>query len=179
MLSTHDTKRLITSLAGENLDGKTKKEMEKTYIPKEKMFDARFKVKVASLLQYTLCGVPCVYYGDEIGMQGSIDPLNRRTYPWGSEDNELLSWYKFLGEFRTTISACANGEYRELFASDGVFVFIRRDDDSEILVATNVGDGKYVLNFDGVLYDFIKAKSYSNEFLIDGKSVAVLIKKAD
>lgn len=177
ILSTHDTKRLITSLAGENLDGKTKKVMEKTFISEEKMRDARVRVKIASLLQYTLCGVPCVYYGDEIGMQGYIDPLNRRTYPWGNEDDELLSWYKFLGQLRSEISAFSNGEYEELFASGGAFVYARRDDKSEILVATNIGDGEYVINFEGKLYDYITKKSYTEEFSLKGNSIAVLIKK--
>lgn len=176
ILSTHDTKRLITALNGVDMEGKSKREMENTFIPDIEMNNARFNVKIASLLQYTLCGVPCVYYGDEIAMQGYIDPLNRRTYPWGNEDEEMLNWYKKIGKIRRFYSAFDSGEFEELFSSDGAFVFVRKDDESELLVATNVGDGEFVLNFDGKLLDLISGNEYSEEFLLSKKSCAVLVK---
>ena len=49
---------------------------------------------MAALWQMTYPGVPCIYYGDEIGMQGFKDPTNRRPYPWGGGDPELLATYK-------------------------------------------------------------------------------------
>ena len=55
---------------------------------------------MASFLQFTLPGAPTVYYGDEVGMEGYADPFNRRTYPWGREDEELLAHYRRLGQLR-------------------------------------------------------------------------------
>ena len=56
--------------------------------------------KLAALILYALPGMPCIYYGDEAGLQGCTDPFNRGTYPWGKEDAELLAWYRALGEMR-------------------------------------------------------------------------------
>ena len=45
----------------------------------------------------TFVGVPCIYYGDEVGMQGGSDPFNRGTYPWRAIDPDLRQWYTDLG----------------------------------------------------------------------------------
>ena len=55
---------------------------------------------IASAIQFFLPGVPCVYYGDEIGMQGFEDPINRRPFTWDNIDDEILSHYKYLGKLR-------------------------------------------------------------------------------
>ena len=177
ILSTHDTARLITVLFGENMEGKSKDEMSKTFIPENKVADAKNLVKIASLLQFTLCGVPSVYYGDEIGMQGYIDPLNRRCYDWNNQDKELLEWYKFLGKLRAEYSALKNGEFEEIFANSGVYVFSRKNSESELLVAINCGNESTSLYFDGVLTDLVSNLDYVNEFELFSKAFAVLVKK--
>ena len=59
----------------------------------------------AALLLFCFPGSPTVYYGDEAGMEGFEDPFNRRTYPWGREDGELLEWYTALGKARRALPA--------------------------------------------------------------------------
>ena len=54
-------------------------------------------LKLAATLQYTLVGLPSLYYGDEAGLTGGSDPFCRGCYPWGNENSELLSFYKKLG----------------------------------------------------------------------------------
>ncbi len=176
LLSTHDTARLITVLSGIEPHGATKKQLAETFIPEDKIEEAKFKLKCASLLQFTLCGVPSIYYGDEIGMQGYADPLNRRTYPWGKEDNELLSWYKFLGELRAEYSAFTEGDFIEVFATEGVYVFKRADNNSEVLIAINVSEKEYQFQFDSVLTELITKKENLNFYNLIPKSCAVLIK---
>jgi glycosidase len=111
LLSTHDTVRLLSAVSGINVYGKTKEEQELAYIPETEYKGAVERLKTAVLLQYTLPGVPSVYYGDEVGMQGFIDPLNRRCYPWGKENKEILEYYKKLGQIRSSFSAFESGEY--------------------------------------------------------------------
>lgn len=176
ILSTHDTPRLITELCGKDMTGKSKAEMSKTQIPVEELEKAKQKVKIASLLQFTLCGVPCVYYGDEIGMQGYKDPLNRKTYPWGKEDKELLSWYKFLGGLRKDYSAFQKGELIELYADCGAYAFKRYDEDSELLIAVNLGKGALDLEFNGVLTDLITNNKYKNKAVIENGEFLILVK---
>ena len=176
ILSTHDTMRLITAVAGKDLSGASKKEMSVTSISKDDLPKAKLMVKVASLLQYTLCGVPCIYYGDETGMQGYIDPLNRRCYPWGSEDDELVSWYEFLGRLRKEYSALKNGSYETLYSAKGAIVFKRFDDDSELLVAVNVGDKDLCLEYDGTLINLIDNTEQANGFMLEKGAVSVMVK---
>ena len=57
-------------------------------------------LRLAAAVTYCLSGVPCVYYGEEAGMQGYEDPFNRKCYPWGSEDNDLIAYFQKLGEIR-------------------------------------------------------------------------------
>ena len=90
-IGTHDTPRALTRL-----------------LASSSLETARRRLMLCAALQYTLPGNPCVYYGDEAGLQGAKDPFNRACYPWGREDEELLARYRALGELRT--------RHREVFA---------------------------------------------------------------
>lgn len=176
MLSTHDTCRLITNLSGEDMTGKSKTQMAKTFISgRKKLKDAQFMVKAASLIQYTVCGVPSLYYGDEIGLQGYIDPLNRRTYPWGKENKELLSWFEFLGTIRATYSAFSHGDFIEIYKNRGVYVYQRADANSELMIAINLNDSAFDIKFKGDLKDLISNGTYKNKMKIKPRSLALLV----
>ncbi len=96
LIGTHDTVRIINELA-EVKTPKTKQEkLDFTLSEKEREKGIK-RVKMASAMQFFLPGIPTVYYGDEIGMEGFEDPINRRPYAWGNENLELLEHYKYLG----------------------------------------------------------------------------------
>ena len=175
ILSTHDTCRLITVLGGEDCTGKSKKQMSQTYIPERELYNVKNMVKIASLLQFTLCGVPSIYYGDETGMQGYVDPLNRRTYPWDNQDEELISWYKFLGKLRAEYSVFADGDYFEIYAQSGALIFKRVDNNCEVLVCINLGKTPLSIEFEGKLLDLVTNNSYSNILELYSNNFAVLI----
>ena len=80
---------------------------------------------MASFLQFTLPGAPTVYYGDEVGMEGYADPFNRRTYPWGREDEELLAHYRRLGQLRRDNPAMRGTAISFFTAADGRLGFAR------------------------------------------------------
>lgn len=174
VLSTHDTYRLLTAVGGEDADGLSKAQMSEMTIPENQLSQAKFKQKVASLLQYTLIGVPCIYYGDEIAMQGYADPLNRRCYPWGKEDREMLSWYKTLADLRCSFDAFNSTEFSEIISNNGVFVFKRVGEQSEVLVAINLNGEDCDLRFDGVLKDFISKDIYDGSVTLTKNTIMVL-----
>lgn len=79
----------LTVLGGEPLNGRDREWQSKTKLSQEQRSKGLALLKLASLMQYTLPGIPCVYYGDEAGMEGYRDPFNRVCFPWGHED---ASW---------------------------------------------------------------------------------------
>ena len=102
-VSTHDIERAINRLGGEYCDDKSKDWMAEKYLTDEQYAHGKNLLKVAMALQFFLPGVPSIYYGDEAGLQGYKDPFNRRCYPWGHEDKELIAYVSELSRVRKSI----------------------------------------------------------------------------
>lgn len=160
LLDTHDTARLI-SVLGDSGDTSTRDKRAVAKISDTE--HTRKLVKLAAVLQYTLPGVPCLYYGDEAGLEGFEDPFNRRCYPWKQEDKNYLRMYKKLGAMRTRDRAVfADGGYVPLACCDGVFAFSRKNESGEITVIANRGERPYVFNTEGEDYtDLITLKPFT------------------
>ena len=128
LLGTHDTERIINALAAPPMGDLDNDALALISMTEDEKARGRELVMLASVLQFTLPGIPCIYYGDEIGMEGYRDPFNRRPYPWGREDTGLLAHYRKLSAIRRSHAVFADGETKILCAEDGVFVFERRID---------------------------------------------------
>lgn len=89
-ISTHDTERAITALAGESCEGKDRYWQSGRRLSPERYEHGRRLVCLAYALLFTLPGIPSVYYGDEIGMQGYKDPFNRAYFDWGSTEAHII-----------------------------------------------------------------------------------------
>lgn len=94
-------------------------------------------LKCAAAIQYTLPGVPSVYYGDEAGMQGYKDPLNRGCYPWGDENTVLLDFYRELGRIRTENDVFKKGRFAPVSSMLGCIAYRRYDENGDIMVIVN------------------------------------------
>ena len=173
ILSTHDTFRLLSALSNVDVNGMTKEEQSKITIDGENFDIAKFRVKVASLLQYTLCGVPSLYYGDEIGMQGFVDPLNRRCFDWENGDSDLSSWYKFLGKIRKEYSCLKDGDFELVYSSQGTFIY-KRLGEKELLIAVNLSSDQLFLDYNGTMIDIISNKEFVNEIQLDSNTIMLL-----
>ena len=159
-LSTHDTIRAINALSGVAVPFGRENQANRPLTRDEYRVGIE-RLKLASVIEYTLPGIPSIFYGDEAGVTGWQDPLNRVTFPWGREDNDLLGYYKALGRIRK--------EYRDIFTGsiefldiDGLLAYKRTKDSQSIIVlinntgvdkrcdirGVNLLDNK---NFDGVL----------------------------
>lgn len=139
LLGSHDTARAITVLSGVNAPY-TKRERA-DFMLSQKQYDlAKQRLMLASVLQYALPGVPCVFYGDEAGKQGFEDPLNRGTYPWGGEDTELVAHYKKLGDFRQKYKDILMGE-THFVGDDSLLIFERASSSGTLRVESN---GKWI-----------------------------------
>ncbi|MCL6615617.1 MAG: S-layer homology domain-containing protein, partial [Anoxybacillus ayderensis] len=112
------------------------------------------RLKLAAILQMGYPGAPTIYYGDEAGVTGSKDPDDRRTYPWGHEDQQLISHYKKVGSIRMQHKELlAHGNIETVYAKGDVYVFARQYGNEVALIAVNRGDvNKTVeLNVDGLI----------------------------
>ena len=116
LLGTHDTPRILTALV-DDFDG-SREEKAKRRLSRNQMEVAHERLLMASFLQYMLPGCPSIYYGDEVLMEGYRDPFNRRPYPWGREDVELLEHYTRLGQLRRSCDALRLGDIRFTVAGD-------------------------------------------------------------
>lgn len=137
-IGTHDTERALTMLAGEPLRGHGRKWQSTAHLTKDRRAHGLRLLRLAALMQYTLPGVPCVYYGDEAGMEGYRDPFNRGTYPWGNEDRELLGWYRQLGKLRKKYrKILAEGDFSPLHAGNSCMAYLRSSAAGILLAAFN------------------------------------------
>ncbi len=135
-IGTHDTPRILTVLgAGKDLG--TREEQANLQLEPQQLAKAKTFLRLAAALQYTLPGLPSLYYGDEAGLQGGGDPFCRGCYPWGQEDQALLNFYKKLGQARRNCPAFACGEFIPLEAAFGHIAYIRQTQDSAALLAVN------------------------------------------
>jgi len=139
LLSTHDTERILTSLTGEPALNRGREwQVSKKMSEQEIELGAKL-LKLASALLYTLPGVPCVYYGDEILTEGYRDPFNRKSFDWSraNSQNEMLSWYKTLGEIRNACPALNGGEFLPVQWEKDFVSFLRVCEEGEIFVVVN------------------------------------------
>lgn len=115
-LDSHDTERFKTLLGGDT-----------------------DKLKMAFLFLMAFPGVPAVYYGDEIGLEGGKDPDSRRAFPWKEADwnQEILAWVKTLIMLRKKTPCLRRGNYINLLAEDGHYAFARTLGEEKVIVGLN------------------------------------------
>ncbi|MBR0373180.1 MAG: glycoside hydrolase family 13 protein [Mogibacterium sp.] len=179
LLGTHDSIRAITALAGKRLpiDFHTRIEQAETHLSEgERALGVR-RMKLASLLQMTLPGVPCIYYGDEAGMEGYADPFNRQCYPWGHEDIGLREWYRSLIRIRKAHKVYRKGGYRTIAAEGGLYAFLRYDADGAapaMMTVENTGDEPKLLETDGCWRDVFSGQMISGTLTVQPDGMYLL-----
>lgn len=139
VLGTHDTERIL-SVLGDSAS----LSMDNTLLSAYKMeAGARQRgiglLRLASIIQFTVYGVPAIFYGDEAGMEGGHDPFCRRPFPWGREETVLQQHYKRLGSIRRH-PVFATGDFQVLEGSRDYICFTRSLGGERIYVAVNLSD---------------------------------------
>lgn len=174
-LSTHDTIRILNALMPE-ICHLTKEEKAFHKMSEVELERAIQKEKMCAILQFTLPGCPCVFYGDEVALEGFEDPFNRRCYPWGNENTSLLDFYKSLAKIKNSIKAFKTGKVGFLFANNRNFAFYREEDNQKYIVLANA-DSDY-LTFDCKKDDILLSvnANYEDDKIVISKNGAVIIK---
>jgi glycosidase len=137
LVDSHDTTRALWTLsAGDDNDPNAKA---------ADVANGKQRLRLASLVQYTLPGMPTVYYGDEVGVTGGDDPDNRRTYPWpqegGKPDTALAAHYGALGLLRAATPVLRDGSLVPLATDDaaGTVAYGRKTGSQAAIVAIDKG----------------------------------------
>jgi glycosidase len=125
-IGTHDTERALTMLGGEPVGSRDRAWQSKQKMTPFQRENAMEKLRLAALLQFMLPGVPCIYYGDEAGMEGYRDPFNRACYPWGHEEEDLIAWYRYLALLRREHNdILKDGKLRNVYSHGHIMSFER------------------------------------------------------
>lgn len=138
LLGSHDRERLLTMLG--NCPAKETLSDDQKYhyrMSKDQRGLAVSRLWVAALLQMTMPGVPCVYYGDEAGVEGYTDPYNRSSYPWGHEDKNCRDIYRNAIAVRKSLPVFIDGDFKPFSLGEHVFGFTRSDGESTVCVLAN------------------------------------------
>ena len=119
LLDSHDTPRFLSCASGD-----------------------KDSLKLAWLFMFAYPGAPCVYYGDEIGLDGQHDPDCRKAFPWEEHkwDKSLHTYVRELIALRKQNPALRRGDYGRLWSVNGTYVFSRSLDGNKFVIALNTSD---------------------------------------
>src|SRR5215216_3647629 len=119
LLDSHDTPRFLSCVSGD-----------------------KDSLKLAWLFLFTYPGAPCVYYGDEIGIDGEHDPYCRKAFVWDESewDNNLRSFVKDVIALRNQNPALRGGDFKRLWSADGIYAFSRSLAEGTFIVALNTSE---------------------------------------
>lgn len=175
ILGTHDTERALT-VFGKG-DDETCDEAGSILAYKrlslENKKNAIKKMKLATAIQYTVYGVPSVYYGDEAGLEGYRDPFCRMPYPWGKEESELVEFYRTLGKIREeNRNIFAEGEFKVDYIDDALIVYTRSYLKDKICVIANASNTQVSYTLPGRWRSLVDGKRFDGN--IDAYSAVIL-----
>ena len=136
-LGTHDTERILTALEDEPAEGRDRYWQSGRRLPKPKYDHGIRLVRLAYAMLFTLPGVPCIYYGDEVGMQGYRDPFNRAYYDWDSTENRIKPLLRQLAKLRKECDAFWEGDFRVTRADGGLLQYRRTGPTETAEIAIN------------------------------------------
>ena len=177
ILGTHDTSRILTVLGGIQCRSKDEMACDWALLNESAKEAAIQKLKIAAVLQYTMPGVPCLYYGDENGMEGHIDPFCRKCFDWEQLNTSLIEFYQKLGEIRERYrDIFKDGEFQALEYKDGFLIYKRSKNESEIYVYTNLSSKTQILKLEEKYRDCITNQNYENEMIIKANSYGIIVK---
>ncbi|MBQ9946616.1 MAG: glycoside hydrolase family 13 protein [Clostridia bacterium] len=124
-LGTHDTERILTLLSGISCEGKSRESQADIIISDDALKRGIKLLKMALAMNFTLPGVPSIYYGDEAGLTGCKDPFNRFCYPWGNENAEILNFTRDIAKLRNSYEVLKEGRFYPISATLGCVAYLR------------------------------------------------------
>ncbi len=176
MLSTHDTPRILSLLSPERAPEK-KDERATHKMSDEARKTAMKRFRAATFLQFVLPGMPCIFYGDELGTEGLEDPFCRSFFDWERVDgNELRDFFVSFSKIRRSEEALVRGDIELTCPASGVVKLVRHFDGDELISYVNMSKNDIFVDSDEIIFEF-GAESCGNELKLSPYGFA-LIKNA-
>lgn len=153
IIGTHDTERILTVLDG--------------HIE---------LLKLMVVIQVTIPGVPLIYYGDEAGLLGGSDPENRKSYPWGNENKDIMEFYHKLIDLRNTEMCLRRGNFKIYDTESSIFAFERSYKKQKLIIIINTSGRERVvknIKISGV-YEDVFDTDIKYTFINRNSSVSIL-----
>ena len=143
LLGTHDTERILTALSAPSHEGMTNEELSRFRMSKEDYERGKALLKLAYVILATVEGVPTVFYGDEAGLEGYMDPFNRMPFPWHKTDEELLTFYREIGAMRKKERLYRDSFFKLIYLDADLLIFERYARKSAAVTFINRSDREY------------------------------------
>ncbi|WP_297430156.1 glycoside hydrolase family 13 protein [Clostridium sp.] len=152
VVGTNDTERILTVLDG-NIE----------------------LLKVLTTIQFTLPGVPLIYYGDEAGLIGGREPDNRRSYPWGKENKQLVDFYQKLINIRNNEDSLKKGDLIIYETDLDALAFERNYENEKILVIVNVSNEQKLIKDINLNGCYVNLLDVSEKYKFVGENAVIAI----
>lgn len=147
-LSTHDITRALTTLASDAIRDNDNNliwdipydrewQFNNDKLDSKKYSVAKRLLKIATVIQFFLPGNSCIFYGDEVGVQGYKDPFNRKCFPWDNMDMDLLMFYASIARIKNKYGFLREADLKIIQADEKIFAFERFDGNNKLLVIVN------------------------------------------
>lgn len=179
LLGTHDTERILTVLGRDEDDGNDENSvLAKKRLSAEQRARGIRLLKLAAAIQFTSYGIPSVYYGDEVGLEGYGDPFCRMPFPWEDIEREyraeILEYYRRLGAARGNEEAFDGGSFRVLFHNADSIAYVREKNESKVIVIANRGEPIDIdVPHDALYTDLISGCEYCEKVTVQADSAAI------
>lgn len=157
ILGTHDTERVLTVLGGVDLDI-SNTEKRATRLSNEERAIAVKLLKMAYTILMTLPGIPAIYYGDEVGLEGYSDPFNRMPFPWGMEDKEILDFVRLLSDIRRKHNVYKLGDFKLYELNSTRLIYSRKSKTNAYITIVNNSDCSLVFSANYNFFSYITRK---------------------
>ncbi len=173
-MGSHDTERITTVLGGEPDMGEENEVLANRFMPKEQREKTKELLHQAYLLLASLPGVPCIFYGDEIAMEGYHDPFNRRPFPTKGFDDEYSELFGKINKLRAEEKAFKSERIIINEAKHGVVRLVRPVDGEFVMVVSNMSDEDYSQILDTVAIDLLTGETIKDTLTVKAKKTRII-----